>query len=746
MKRLILLFILLISAATAAPAQSVVIRSGEHKTFTRLVMKLKDSADWSIRRSNRLARVDIDQHEIRFNTTEVFQRIPRTRLLGLTQSGKGAPLELALNCNCEVEGFMQPGNYLVIDVHDPKTAEFRLHPELAPSNMAAYSFNLGEGRVQRSQSFTGGRRQAEATLLPDPNPPGMAGGDAASGHGLSEQRLLAQIQRAASQGLLTPVTQLKSQSANLVSQKAAPAHSPAGPATPIVNIATTTVIDRDMSGAASAIDQFAKQRECLPAEYVAISDWGDDRPFADQVSRYRIQLFGEFDEVNAEATINLAKAYLHFGFGTEARAVLGLIPERNEQIDVLLALADLLDSRPVARAELFDGQSECPSGLALWSAIVQSDQVSEIVADAVLESFTQLPRHLRQQLGPRLSRQFNSRGQHDLASGILRAVDRRTDSIGPSHDLAAAEIETATGHTKAAVEKMEKVVASNTEFSPEALINLIDTNKVERRPLRPDFPELAGAYAAEHRLGELGAELRRVHAISLAMAGRFDEAFEVLQKVSELDTELTSDAATNSVLDSLTDDADDVTFLTYVLPRAQTGSSAYSASLETRMAERLLDLGFAAQAYAILDHAKTRSFSERNRLLRAEISLANGLPHRAMIEVLNLASPEASEIRARAMRANGDFETAGQMLLDAERPEIAARNLWLGDAWDRLPSMENPRYRRLAELSVQLAKQVEHDDASPPLAGARTLLDDSMNTRSGIDEILGALQLPGPLE
>ncbi|MDU9006579.1 hypothetical protein [Sedimentitalea todarodis] len=442
----------------------------------------------------------------------------------------------------------------------------------------------------------------------------------------------------------------------------------------------------------------------------------------------------------------LAKTYLHFGFGPEARAVLGLLPERDQKTDVLLVLADVLDDRRVAPDGLFTGQSGCPSGLALWSALAQPDQVEETDADAVLQSFSHLPRHLRQQLGPRLSRQFNGLGQHDLASGILRAVDRSTDTIGPSHDLAAAEIETATGHTEAAVEKMEKVVATDSEFSPEALIKLIDAHEAKRRPLRPDMPELAGAYAAEHRLGELGTDLLRVHAVSLAMVGRFDEAFQALAGISDPGTEVARDSGTNSVLDLLTDNADDVTFLTFVLPRAKSGGTAVSAPLDIRIAERLLALGFAEQAYAILDHAKSRPLSEKDRLLRAEIALANGLPHRAMIEVLNLTSREASEIRARAMRANGDFETAGQVLLEAERPEIAARNLWLGDAWDRLPTTEDPRYTRLAELSAQLAKQIETDDASPPLADARTLLDDSLSTRSGIDEILGVLQVPGRLE
>lgn len=742
MNRFLLFCILLIVAASGLQAQTVVVRSGEHETFTRLVMKLKDGVGWSITRSNRLARVDIDQPDIRLDIAAVFQKIPRKRLLALKQRENGAPLELSLNCNCEVESFAQPGNYLVIDIRDPKPDEALLSPRLPPIGIASYRFNLGEGTARARLTHVGDLRRPESLAPPVANPPSAGAGGTLVRSSFSEQRLLAQIQRATSQGLLTPVAHLVPQPPDSVSEKTETAPSP----TPQINIATTTVIDRDMASVASVFDQFTNEPECLPAEFVAISDWGNDRPFSDQVSQHRIRLFEEFDRLNSAAVTDLAKTYLYFGFGDEARAVLALLSETDEQTDVLLALADVLDDRPVAQGELLSGQSGCSPGSALWSALAQPDDSVKINSDAVLQGFSHLPRHLRQQLGPRFSRQFNSLGRRELASDVLRAVDRSADSSGPPHDLAAAEIEIATGQSEAAVEKMEKVVVSDSELSPEALIKLIDTLEAERRPLRPDFPELAAAYAAEHRLGELEAELRRIHATSLAMVGRFDEAFRVLGELMELGSKIASDRATNSVLNSLTENADDVTFLTFVLPRAKSDGIALSSQLETKMAERLLSLGFAEQAYAMLKPARSDTLSKKEQLLRAEIALANGLPHRAMIEVLNLKSLEASEIRARAMRANGDFDTAGQVLLDAARPETAARNLWLGDAWESLPTIEDPQYSRLAELSSQLALQIDTDDAIPPLAAARTLLDDSMNARSGIDEMLGTLQVPNPAE
>ncbi len=743
MMRVRLICFLLFLAATPVSAQTVVVRSGEHATFTRLVMKIGEGADWSVSNQGREVRVNVDQPDIRFDLGGVFKKIPRTRLRQVAQRERGGPLELSLNCNCAVEGFLQAENYLVIDIRDSTGTEFYLKPRLQPVDLAAYRFQLGTGGATTDGRPAVKHRKEAQGGPPVEAPSGAGKSGKVISQTLSEQRLLAQIERAASQGLLTPVTRFADEETEIGLPPSEPVIAPAKAE---INIASTTVIDRDLSAIASTLDELSGEPTCLPDSVVAVPDWADERPFADQIGELRASLFGEFDQLDAEIALDLARTYIHFGFGAEAERVLTLVPDPSPELDALQALTRIVDGSAIEGANPFLGQSGCAQDFALWSTLADPEKIDMSQSDALLRAFANLPRHLRHQLGPRLSRSLNKLEHNELAAAVLRDIDRSSGSTGPSHDLAEAEVESATGKTEIVVEKIEKVVASDSDVSPEALIKLIDMHYLEKKALRPDVPELAASYATEHRQGKWGSELRRVHAMSLALAGRFEAAFEALDVSAELDGPALAAAASGPVLELLAQNADDVTFLTFALPLAEPSDRKLPASLAANLSERLLALGFPQQAQAIIKKATPRGMSREDRLLRANIALANGLPHRAMIEVLNLTDPEASAIRARAMQANGDYEMAGQVLLDAESPENAARNLWLGDAWDELPLADDPRYLRLAELSTRLAKESEKNDETAPLAGARSLLDDSVGARSEIAEILSELDVAEPNE
>lgn len=107
----------LLTAGTAQ-AQTIVTRSGEHKNFTRLVMRLPTGADWSLTQSGTVATINVDAPEAVFDTSRVFNLIPRTRLQSLVQNGPGQPLRLQLACNCDVTSYVQQNGYLVVDIRD----------------------------------------------------------------------------------------------------------------------------------------------------------------------------------------------------------------------------------------------------------------------------------------------------------------------------------------------------------------------------------------------------------------------------------------------------------------------------------------------------------------------------------------------------------------------------------------------------------------------------------------------------
>jgi len=104
--------------ASTAGAQTVVTRSGEHDSFSRLVMRLPDGVAWSLNQSGQSASLSVDAPAIVFDTSSVFNLIPRTRLQAVTQAGPGQPLQLQLGCECEISTFIEDDGFLVVDIRD----------------------------------------------------------------------------------------------------------------------------------------------------------------------------------------------------------------------------------------------------------------------------------------------------------------------------------------------------------------------------------------------------------------------------------------------------------------------------------------------------------------------------------------------------------------------------------------------------------------------------------------------------
>lgn len=414
-----------------------------------------------------------------------------------------------------------------------------------------------------------------------------------------------------------------------------------------------------------------------------------------------------------------------------------------ESGDLLLdVLADILDDRPLTESKSLEGQQSCAGDIAVWVALAHPTLAENLDADTMFQGFARLPLHIRRQLGPRLSQSVNEAGNVELAAAILRAMDRAAQHVEPEVVLAEARIETKQGRQEDATTKMLEVVDSGSEYTPEALIDLVEAHLKDQKPLRPDLPDLAIAYSEEYRLAESAPDLRRASAIALSLAGRFEEAAENIKKLRNLDGEEAEVSVKIPFFDLLQRNAGDVEFLSYALAEFESSKAALPPGLQTRMAERLLELGFAEQAFAMLEQIVASEHPEPRRILRAEAALQINLPHRAMIEVMNLGGPDASDIRSRAMQMNGDFERAAQLQSETGQYEFAARSFWLGDAKAELPDdQDGGRYGHLAELSQLISANTDVEDAAPTLATARRFLDDSELTRQRIAELLASVPL-----
>ena len=751
MIRLFLGLFLGLMSWTVVAAQIVTARSGEHDGFTRIVFQVPAGTAWSLQQSGQTAELNVELENVRFDTGQVFNRIARTRLTALSQSGPGEALKLQLGCECEVVGFTQSGSLLVVDIKDREEKEPpRALAYLRPLNQPAYRFRPAprpepmSGLPSRRQNpelppFVGalvsGRPGTEdgglaqsTVLIPE------AEIDLTPGINISEQRLLDQIRRAADQGLLTPLVPLPSGTDGAgdtdvvtgVGQR---------PATLPANVSVTTSIDRDMTMAASAV-QIQAERRCMQSDLVAVYDWGDERPFGTQISAWRAELFEEFDRVKPDSALGLARNYLHFGFGAEALRALEVVPDAGSGRPVLEAMASLLDYGKLSGTNPFSGQQGCDGDVALWAVLSLPDLPDATNVGSVQRAFARLPAHLRVHIGPDISRRFTDAGDAETAGAILRAVSRAGDEMDPAFDLAEATLVDLQGDPGAAARRMSEVVATGSDQSPEAIVKLVQARWQERAAIQPDIPDLAAAYALEYRDGDLGPDLRRAHVTALALAGRFPEAMEQLADLARRDGDEATELARLPFLTLLIERADDLTFLKYALQYGDGKNNGLPAGLGDDMARRMLELGFAGPALALLSAPGDSPATPERRMIRARAALARELPHRALVELLGLSGPDADRLRAEAMWQNGDFRQAGNMLLAAQDPDGATRGFWLSEAWEEMPAAVDSRYRQVADVTAELSRPETGIDSLTPLAQARALIERSSVARVGISELL----------
>ncbi|MEW2911951.1 hypothetical protein [Leisingera sp. JC11] len=803
----------LLTAGTAQ-AQTIVTRSGEHKGFTRLVMRLPNGADWSLTQSGMTATVNIDAPEAVFDTSRVFRLIPRTRLQSLGQTAPGQPLRLQLGCDCNVTSYVQKDGYLVIDIRDGGKPEQKpqlkfaasVLPLTTPAPQSGYRFGFSQPAaadarlaLELAAAVAGQSDNAQAVLPQKPAVPagtepaavaeesaaqlkeltlpidgshhpaetaGEAGAEAvteeapvgkletavlldleeserAAAVSESEQRLLQQIGRAANQGLLNKVADGLPAADTSVGLD--PLSGADRPLNPLDHISVTSAIDRETGLIAALADDSSEASHCLRSGEVAIQTWGNESPFADQLAPLRSALVREFDDVNPASVHALAKLYLYFSFGAEARSIMTMLPPEQQQSPeaaLLETMAMLMDGTGLPVNHVLAGQQGCDSDSALWGALADGAIKKSANSDAIQQAFSKLPVHLRVHLGPRVSKMFAETGNHHVAEAVLRAVDRTGVEEVPEINLAEAAIAELEGDTEAMAEELTSEVAERTGNAPAALIDLVALSVKERKALSPDVPDLIASYELENRETALGAELRHSLVSSLALMGQFHDAFKELENVTERDGPNARAAALEPLMLLMTERADDVTFLQYSLVFSKQATPAEAAPVAVQVARRLLELGFAQQAQDLLTKLALEPENETRRLLMAEAALGLDKPHRALVELMGLEGSDANRMRAQALWHNGEYGRASEYLLAEEETGAAARGFWHSENLGAIEANgidADVRFGHVASVTTHIGKTAEDPEGLAPLAHARALVESSEGTRGSIADLLNQI-------
>ena len=693
-------------------AETMQLRTGEHEDFTRVVLAFDTLPAWQAGRTPDGYAILLDGDEpLSADTSRAFALIGRDRIRDIDVNFENRRVDIALGCECHAEIFQLNNVRLVIDIKDgaigpgarhelPVDVQAQPRPPKSPSMPLVPE--LLAPQLEPRRSIAGGR--GDTPVLPILDPPELP-----APHSDLEQRAAAaidelsprtdalrsftnfdsfipnvdrlptvsspaveaitqQLGRAASQGLVQVETRADAL------PPATETEAIPGPR----NFRVFTGYDRDTQRIDQSASSTSQGQGCIPDRYVDLLSWGDPARGA-RLGEFRQSIVKETGAIDHDAMRELAQYYIVLGFGAEARFALEQLP-LSEERNILIALSEIVD-KGSSDADFFAGQIACPGKIALWAAIARPFKRGElpISADGILKTFSALPPHLREHLGPILSQRLRSAGETALARAALSAVTRiGSGSVG--QELTAARLELLGTRASEARAELERISQGTNVAAAEALIELLQDAARRRVPPKPEWVNDADTLIRVTEGTDVADQLSVAALRGHIPLGRFDDLRRALFQgrpglTPSIRTDISAEALGVAVLD-----ADDATFLRTELGLSDFASpEVLDASRRYDMVRRFLGLGLPELAAKYLPVEMETADEIR---LAAETFSALDRRAFALTLVGNTDDRELEDVRAELLAQVRNFEAAAKALEnlgEARAAEIQA--LRSGD-WD----------------------------------------------------------------
>ncbi|MFT3974363.1 MAG: hypothetical protein QM699_13210 [Amaricoccus sp.] len=717
----------------AARAEGGTIRGGEHTGFTRIVLEVEPTTEWSLETVDGRATLHFPGRRISFSTAGVFDKIPHIRITDIdAETGHdGTTVALSIGCDCRISTSFVGARFLAVDVADRTT------PELAATEPAE-----AEAAPADASASDKARALRESHVVAD-----------------AENALVRQIARAADQGIVrftdgagptpapemtagsepTPTRPLPRPSVEMTADAASAdqkltrtaLHPPAADgATTLADlmaqdqISASTVFDRDSQRAQARPPIKPLPGACLADRALDPTAWSDGTPFPEELGHLRSHLVGEFDTPDPAVIRDTARLYIRLGLGAEAEATLGAFPDAKvPDRAVLLDLARVVDDRPVTPRGPLAVDAECPGLHGVWLAAGGAVPVWRSAAgfEAVHAAFAEMPGELRTMLAPTLVRRLIDAGRISEARTIYLTAVRPGDPTSPALQLAEARLEAAEGRSAEAVRTMAKLARSNqASISIDALADLVrvalDTHLAIPEPVATD---LATA-TLQSRGSAFDGRLRGLLAETLAQRGDLPGALAELRRgMSDLPAQADTFA---ELAVRLVAEADPAMIGSAVYAEAALGTQDLIAAtspadpVRARIASRLVDLGLPDPALAIAAPALAAG-DEAARMVSARAEIARGDGAAARAALGPLASTAAIELRAQAFARSGDYAEAAATLDAAGLDATADGYAWASGDWAKAGEAA-PDADRAAMARYMAARAGDTPPPQPDAAGA----------------------------
>lgn len=507
-----------------ALAQTLRVLSGEHSTFTRLAMVMPGVESWAFGKTESGYDLSLSPSRIAFDTRGVFDRIPRSRLNEVLADPSGGRLSLVLGCDCHAIATEVRKGVLAIDVFDGPgpmvfasdlTLPERLQFESSPvDNLLRPRPRPGPRMAPEIPDFLRMGLWTGRTMPPD-FAVNLGVGDSPAAY-LDDSPfaavLLKELSRATLTGVLEPTQDFQSGQG----QRGLPLTAQYGDQVRI-----------RLAGGRLALST-SDSDTCPEDDHFDLSTWVDSRPFTLQLSDLRSRLMQEFDRPDIETVLQIARLYIASGFGVEAINTLTMLAPESKERQWLTDMAQVVDGLTQTAVALHQFRA-CDTRIALWALLAypEPDGADKIAYEAVIRAFSELPPHLRKEIGPRLVQILLRLDRHSAAENVRAALQRANSEPGPELTLVQARVAARAGQTGQAEALWQETSQSSGPLAPIALIELVDVLFERGVALDEKTLVLLESHAVAGRRSNLGSDLNRVLAKALLLNGEAGRAFSI---------------------------------------------------------------------------------------------------------------------------------------------------------------------------------------------------------------------------
>lgn len=716
MKLVFGLLALLMTIPAASQAREVAIRSGEHETFSRLVISIGEAVGWQLEHHEDEVQITLSDASADFDTGVIFDRIPRTRLSRAIDQGNGV-LALTLACrDCHADAFIWQAGKLVIDIIDgpgpnamslPDTPEFPVIFSHVTRRMPIFGATFGTGP------------------------------DIPSANKAIVEEVSRDVARAVSEGFLDPVGGLPASQARSQAMPAPDANANSreldepmaaqaeGAAPPQPGIQIGTPFEQDLQTLLQATSS-NEIDDCLPPATWAVAEWASEQPFAEQIADLRDSLYGEFDQESSPAILRLARGYIHFGFGQEAMVILAEadFPEAA----ALRELAALVDGKS-SDFSVLSTQLSCSNGAAPWAVLAGLHSSLAQDRGETLRSFRIFPEPLRSQLAAPFARELIAYGDLEGAESILRFVDGTDSAEIAQTTEVIATFEAAAGRPLDAFEILTEHLVEQARASPDAVIHAISIAVEQEITPQPELMSIAAAFRYELRGTEAETRLAASEIAGHVAAGDHQKA---LQLLNEYGPSLVNsiDLAT-LVAKGIADHATDSFFLNFAFSDS---APQPNETGKNEIATRLISLGFPDRALQVMSGRASGEDLANRRYLRSEAALLLGQYADALAHIQGIRDERAQHLRARALMGAGDY--LGALTTQAGPSDLSLE--FRAEAWERLSLTEDPLLTEVARVALNSPTSLDFAG----LSDRELALQEAARSRTRASDLLDRFQVP----